>query len=62
MDLSYRSTISIYKVSVGIKGCSCLHMGDVWVGNECFLPKALLGGQLRAESIPRLSCSSSCGL
>lgn len=34
MDLSYRSTISIYKVSATTKGCSCLPRGDVWVGGE----------------------------
>lgn len=28
MDLSYRSTISIYKVSAGTKDCSCLPRGD----------------------------------
>lgn len=34
MDLSYRSTIAIYKVSAGTKGCSCLPGGDVCVGRE----------------------------
>lgn len=34
MDLSYRSTISIYKVSADTRDCSCLPRGDVGVGGE----------------------------
>lgn len=34
MDLSYRSTISIYKVSTGTEGSSCLPGGDVQLGGE----------------------------
>lgn len=34
MDLSYRSTIAIYKVSADTKGCSCLPGENVWVGQE----------------------------
>lgn len=44
MDLSYRSTISIYKVSADARGCCCLHRGDVWVGGELFSAKGSLEG------------------
>lgn len=37
-EMSYRSTISIYKVSTGIECCSCLPGGDVQLGGEELIP------------------------
>ena len=46
MDLSYRSTISIYKVSADTRSCSCLCREDVWVdGEELVFARGSLEGR-----------------
>lgn len=58
MDLSYRSTISIYKVSAGTEGCCCLPRGDAPLGGELFSEGGSLGWAAEGWIHPRgLGCA-----